>query len=92
MNPNGIKTFLATGLSTFPIRGKPLFSNGARVLSRNPLDCTILDNWAFDSLILANESFPNALWSFKTCVSVNNNLCGKSISSLESPTTFDESF
>ena len=92
MNPNGIKTLLATGLSTFPIKGKPLFSNGPRSLSRNPLYCTILDNWAFDSLILANESFPNALWSFKTYVSVNNNLCGKLLSSLESPTTFDESF
>ena len=92
MNPNGIKTLLATGLSTFPIKGKPLFSNGPRSLSRNPLDCTILDNWAFDSLILANKSFPNALWSFKTYVSVNNNLCGKLFSSLESPTTFDESF
>ena len=92
MNPNGIKTLLATGLSTFPIKDKPLFSNGPRSLSRNPLDCTILDNWAFDSLILANESFPNALWSFKTYVSVNNNLCGKLVSSLESPTTFDERF
>ena len=92
MNPNGIKTLLATGLSTFPIKGKPLFSNGPRSLSRNPLYCTILENWAFDSLILANESFPNALWSFKTYVSVNNNLCGKLFSSLESPTTFDESF
>ena len=32
----------------------------------------------------------NALRSFETCVSVNNNLCGKSISSLELPIKFDE--
>ena len=30
------------------------------------------------------------LW--KTCVLVNNNLCGKLFSSVESPKTFDESF
>ena len=30
------------------------------------------------------------LW--KNCVLVNNNLCGKLFSSLESPKTFDESF
>ena len=29
---------------------------------------------------------------YKTCVSVNKNLCGKLFSSLESPTAFDERF
>ena len=28
VNPNGIKKFLASGLSIFPIKGKPAFSNG----------------------------------------------------------------
>ena len=39
--------------------------------------------------MLTDEPFENALRSFETCVLVNNNLCGKLISSLESPTTFD---
>ena len=42
--------------------------------------------------ILAEEPFEKALRSFETFVLVNNNLCGKLFSSLESPTTFDESF
>ena len=29
-NPKGTKTLLANGLSTFPIQGNPLFSNGAK--------------------------------------------------------------
>ena len=28
VNPNGIKTLLANGLSTVPIKGKPVYSNG----------------------------------------------------------------
>ena len=32
------------------------------------------------------------LRSLKACVLVNNNRCGKLVSSLESPTTFDENF
>ena len=48
------------------------------------------------SLILADEPFAKLsykfLRSFETCVLVNNNLCGKLFSSLESPTTFEEIF
>ena len=29
-NPNGIKTLLANGLSTFFIKGNPVFSNGPK--------------------------------------------------------------
>ena len=46
----------------------------------NPPDCNILDNWVFESLILADEPFVKALRIFETCVSVNSNLCGKLIS------------
>ena len=46
----------------------------------------------FDNFILADEPFAKALRSFETCVLVNNNLCGKFFSSLESLTTFDEVF
>ena len=42
--------------------------------------------------ILADEPFAKALRNFETCVLVNNSLCGKLFSSLESPTTFDEIF
>ena len=31
--PNGIKTLLANGLSTFSIKGNPVFSNGPKSLS-----------------------------------------------------------
>ena len=66
---------LANDLSTFPIKGKPVFSNGPKSLPKNPPDCPILCNWVFDSFILAEELFAKALRSLKTCVSVNNNLC-----------------
>ena len=46
----------------------------------------------FDNSILAEELFTKALQTFETCVLVNNNLCGKLFSSLESPTTFDGIF
>ena len=49
-------------------------------------------NWVFDNFILADEPFAKTLRSLETCVSINNNLCGKLFLSLESPTTFDESF
>ena len=32
VNPNGIKTLLANGLSTFPIKGNPVFSHGPKKL------------------------------------------------------------
>ena len=51
-----------------------------------------LYNWVFDNFILADELFAKALQSLKTCVLVNNNLCWKLFSSLESATKFDESF
>ena len=34
INPNGIKTLLANGLSTFSIKGNPVFSNGPKKYSR----------------------------------------------------------
>ena len=90
VNPNGIATLLANGLSTFLIKGYPVFSNDPKILPKNPPDFPILCNLVFDSLILAEELFGKALWSFETCVLVNNSLCRKLSSSLESPSTFDE--
>ena len=49
----------------------------------NP-NCTIFDGWNFDSFLLADESFVKAVQRFETVASVNNDLCGKLVSSLES--------
>ena len=90
VNPNGIKTYLVSGLSVFLIKGKPIFSNGPKGLPKNPPDYSILCNWIFGNGVLVDELSAKALRSLKTCVLVNNNLCGKLFSSLESPTTLDE--
>ena len=46
--PNDLKTLLANGWSTFPIKGNPVFSTGTKSLPKNLPDCTILCNWVFD--------------------------------------------
>ena len=54
VNPNGIKTLFANGLSTFPIKGNPVFSIGSKSLPKNPPDWPILCNWVFNNFILAD--------------------------------------
>ena len=44
VNPNVIKTLLANGLITLFSNGKSVFGNGPKRLSRNLLNCIILDN------------------------------------------------
>ena len=61
VNPNGIKMLLANGLSTFPIKGNPAFSDGPKSPPENPSYYPILGNWIFDNLILADEPFAKAL-------------------------------
>ena len=92
VNPNGIKTLLANGLSTFPIKDNPIFSNGPKNLPKNSSYCPILCNWAFDNFILAEEQFEKALRSLKTCVLINDSLFEKLFSPLEWPIIFDERF
>ena len=92
VNPNNFKSLLANGLSTIFIKGKPVFSYGPKSLPKIPPHCLILCNWVFDNFILAEELIAKALQSLETCVLANNNLWGKWLSSLESPTAFDESF
>ena len=46
----------------------------------------------FGNFIFADKLFAKALRSLKTCVLVNNNICGKLVSSLELPITFEEKF
>ena len=47
--PNGIKTLLANGLSTFSIKGNAVFSMGPTSLPKNPPVWPILCNWVFDN-------------------------------------------
>ena len=89
VNPNGFKTLLANGVSTFLIIGKLTFTNGSRNTSGNP-GCTILDSWIFDNFILADTS--KAWRNFSNDLCNSNNLCGKLVSLLESPIIFDENF
>ena len=68
VNHTGIKTLLANSLSTFFIKGNPVFSNGLsnNCLSNNPSDRPILCNLVFGNFILVDELFAKALWSFET--------------------------
>ena len=92
VNPNGIKMHLVQGLIACPSKGYPDFSNGPKSLPKNPPDCPILRKWVFDYFTQAEELFAKTLRSFKICVLVNNNLCRKLFSSLESPIIFVEIF
>ena len=52
---------LGNGLSTFPIKESPVFSNGPKSLPKNTPDCSIiLHNWVFDNFTSAEESFVKA--------------------------------
>ena len=68
VNPNVIKMLLANGLSTFCIKGSPVFSNDPKRLPKNPPDGPILFKWVFNNFTLAEKLFPKALTSFETCV------------------------
>ena len=49
-----------------------------------------MEYWVFDNVILADEPFTKDLRSVKNCKLVYSNLCGKLVSSLESPSAFDK--
>ena len=86
---NGTKTLLANGLINFLFNGNPFFNNRPKSLPKNPPDWIILDNRAFDSLISADELFAKTLRRFAVCLLVNNNSCGKLVSSLKLAMVFD---
>ena len=44
VDPNCIKTLLASDLSTFFMKGNPVFNNGPKSLPKNPPDYAILCN------------------------------------------------
>ena len=50
VNRNG-----TNGLSTFPIKGNPVFSNGHDSLPKNPPDCLTLCNWVFGNFTIAEN-------------------------------------
>ena len=56
---------LSNRLSTFPIKGNPVYSNGPKNLPKNPPDCPTLCNWVFDNFILAEELFANYYLLYK---------------------------
>ena len=85
-----LKKFYVCGLSKFPVKSNPVFSNDPKSLPTNPPDCPNLCNWVFNNFILDEELFAKALRSQETCVLVNNNSWGKLFSSLESPTACHE--
>ena len=64
-NPNGIKIFLANGLSAFPIKFNPLLSNGHKIIPKNLPDCLILSHWVYDNFALIYERFAKALVASK---------------------------
>ena len=57
-----------------------------------PPEGIILDKWVFENFILVDETFAKASRIFETCVSFNNILYGKLVSSLELPIKFDGRF
>ena len=59
---------------------------------KSQVNFTTLDNSVFEDFILVVEPFSKALQIFEIYVSVNNDLCKKLASLLESPTKFDEIF
>ena len=74
------------------MKDNPVFRNGSKSLPRNCPDCPILCNSVFDNFVLADKPFAKPLRSFETCVFANRTLFQQLFSSLESPTTSDESF
>ena len=77
---------------TFDIEFDIAVSASGIIVNIDPPNYITLDNWVFESFALVDKPFTKALKIFETCILVNNNLCGKIISLLDLPTTFDERF
>ena len=83
-----VRPSILNGLITDFNKGNPDFNNGAKNLKNLPF--CILVNCAFDNLISVDVWLAKALRIFATCLLVNNNLCGKLVSSSELPIIFDD--
>ena len=68
VNPNMIKTRLASGSDLFYIKNNPVFSNGQKGLLKIHPDCPILCNWVFDNSILVDELFAKSVETLQTCL------------------------
>ena len=90
VNPNEVQTLLANGLSTFFIKGNPVFSNGPKRLRKNYPDFPILCRLSY--FMIAENLFAKALQNLEIWLLVNKNLWRKLITLLASPATFDKSF
>ena len=77
VSPNGSKTLLPNGLSTFLIKGNPVFNNGPKNLPKDPLDYPVLCNWVFDNFILADEPSAKVLRIFENILLFDYNLWRK---------------
>ena len=64
VNPNGIKTLLASDLSTFFINGNPVVTSGTKSLHKSSPDTPILCNSVVDNFISTDEPFAKALQNF----------------------------
>ena len=64
------------------LAGKATFNNGPKSLPRNPAECIISDSFVFKNFVLADDLFAKALERLVACLSVNNSLWGKLVSSL----------
>ena len=83
---------LPSGLSSFFIKDKSVFSNDPKIIRKKTPDRPILYNWVFEKFILVYPLFTKALQSLETCALANNNLFEKLASSSELSITFDVRF
>ena len=66
VNANRLETVLANGLSA--IKSNPVFSNGPKILPKNPPECSDICNRVFDNFVLVDELFAEELHSLETSV------------------------
>ena len=96
VNPSGIKTFLDNVLSTFKVTELSLVDQEVYqfiLLILFFMDADSFDNFIFENYFINYyKLFSWSLQSFESCLSVNNHLCGRLVSTLESPIIFDDSF
>ena len=57
----------------FFVNENSVFSIRPSSLPRKPLECIILDNWVFDTLIQADKLFAKAVQKFETSRLLKNN-------------------
>ena len=87
--PDGIKTRLANGVSTYFNKGKSVFSNGPKSQPTN-IEAFYLE--VFDNFVVADELLAKVLGGLKIWVLFNNNFWENLIPLLQPPIRFNERF